>query len=80
MSTGQTAEQLTASLASCRAAYQRLVSGATVVKATDSNGEQIEYSAASRMALYNYIVTLEAELAALQGTPWTGNRPLRFVF
>lgn len=48
-----------------RAKYHALLTGASPRVVVDQNGERVEYAAANRSSLYNYIKELELAL----GTP-----------
>ena len=52
-------------LADARAKYHALVTGMAPRVVVDQNGERLEFAAANRGSLYNYIQMLEAAL----GTP-----------
>lgn len=51
-------------LAAANDAYHKLVTGTAAAVVVDQNGERIEYTSANRQALYAYIQTLRAQVAA----------------
>jgi hypothetical protein len=59
-------------------AYHALLTGRSLRVFVDQNGERVEYTAAKRGDLYNYIQQLKTALlgTAAANTP----RPLRFLF
>ena len=64
-----------------RAKYHALVTGTSARVVVDQNGERVEFTAAKRQDLYNYITELEAALSA--GTAPIDNsryHPATFVF
>lgn len=60
-------ETLQQYLTDARAAYHRLMTGASVVTVKDQNGEMVTYQTASVTRLSAYIAWLEAEIALLTG-------------
>lgn len=66
-------------LVAAEAAYHKLVIGTAARVVVDQNGERVEFTAASRAALYNYILTLRTEIAGGNSVP-LARQPLRFVF
>jgi hypothetical protein len=70
---------LTLNLADARSAYHSLMTGTATRVIVDQNGERVEFQAANRGNLANYIVALEAQLAV---TPAASRvlGPARFIF
>lgn len=67
-------------LAEAEKAYHQLMLGQSVRVFVDQNGERIEYTAANKQALINYIESLRSVIASgACGSP-KQNRPLRFTF
>ena len=73
----QTQEELLVVLTEARAAYHSLVTGKMPRVIVDQNGERVEFTAANKTALYNYIKELESMVEPATGTPLG---PARFVF
>jgi len=68
-------------LAEAQAAYHTLQVGGAARVIVDQNGERVEFMASSKGNLYNYIMSLKAQLG--QFSPACGGVPLRpagFVF
>lgn len=61
-----------------RKAYHDLVTGRMARVFVDQNGERVEFVAANRTALYNYILELEAQLPGGSALPTNG--PAGFLF
>lgn len=55
---GLTCEELQDMLAEARAAYSKLVLGGAIRVVVDQNGERVEFTAANRQSLNQYIQTL----------------------
>lgn len=51
-----------------RKQYHALVTGTSPRVVVDQNGERVEFTAANRQALYNYIAELEQKLGTPCGT------------
>lgn len=72
---------LTAQLAQAEAAYHTLQIGGAARVVVDQNGERVEFMSSNKGNLYNYIISLKAQLgmfsAACGGTPL---RPAGFLF
>jgi hypothetical protein len=51
-----------------RKAYHALLTGTSPRVVVDSSGERLEFTAANRQALYNYIAELEQQLGTPCGT------------
>lgn len=62
-------QQLVVQITEARAAYHQLVTGNKPRVFVDQNGERVEFMAANRSSLYQYIQSLEAKLAAATATP-----------
>lgn len=52
-------------LDAARDAYKKLMLGLTAKVVVDQNGERVEFTAANKQGLYNYIVALDAYLNPL---------------
>lgn len=66
-----------------RAKYHALVTGTAARVVVDQNGERVEFAAANRNSLYNYIQQLEGQLATTCGaasTPNAAYSPATFTF
>lgn len=64
-----------------RAAYHALNTGTMARVVVDQNGERVEFVAANRAGLYNYIQELERKVCAVSAVPCAPNNgPARFVF
>lgn len=67
-------------LAEAEKAYHQLMLGQSVRVFVDQNGERVEYTAANRDALLNYINALRSQITSGScGAPKV-NKPLRFTF
>lgn len=62
-----------------RAAHHALITGKSPRVVVDGNGERVEFTAARRGDLYNYIQDLERQLGASTGAPLTRG-PAGFLF
>lgn len=63
-----------------RQAYHALMTGTSARVVLDQNGERVEFTAANRQSLYNYIMELERQLTpVVAGTP-PSNGPATFFF
>jgi DNA polymerase III delta prime subunit len=72
-----------ASLDEARKAYHALMLGTSPRVVVDQNNERVEFTAANKSSLYNYILQLEAALGTTCGsTPTypTNVAPAGFVF
>lgn len=67
-------------LAEARTAYHALVTGTSARVLLDQNGERVEFTAANRQALYNYIMELERQLNPLPTGAQPSNAPATFIF
>lgn len=65
-------------LAEAKQAYHEIMTGQTVSRFVDQNGESISYSKMNIKGLEAYIAKLEAELASPGVAPYRG--PLRFTY
>lgn len=66
-----------------RKAYHALMTGTSPRVVVDQNGERVEFTAANRQSLYNYIAELEQKLGTPCGTkpnPATQYGPASFIF
>lgn len=72
----QTVEQL---LTEARNAYHLLLTGRSARVVVDQNGERVEFTAANRASLYNYIRELEAKLPSATPIPQS-YAPAHFTF
>lgn len=65
-----------------RKAYHALMTGTSPRVVVDQNGERVEFTAANKNALYNYISQLEAQLGRGCGpaAPMAQYHPAGFVF
>jgi hypothetical protein len=70
---------LTLQLADARSAYHSLMTGQQARVIVDQNGERVEFMAANRGNLYNYILSLEAQLAVVPAASRVLG-PARFIF
>lgn len=61
-----------------RQAYHEIMTGQSVSRVIDQNGESVSFSKVNASALLSYIKQLEAELASPEGPFYRG--PLRFTF
>jgi membrane protease subunit (stomatin/prohibitin family) len=68
-----------AQLDEARAAYHSLQTGTMARVFVDQNGERVEFVAAKKTDLYNYIQQLESELGVSTPTRCPA-RPMRFLF
>lgn len=55
---------LQAMLAEAEKAYHEMMLGGSVRVVVDQNGERVEYTAANKQFLFNWILTLKARLAS----------------
>lgn len=70
-------------LTEARKAYHSLQIGTSPRVVVDANGEKVEFTAANKNALYNYITQLEGQLGVPCGTvagAQTQYRPAEFLF
>lgn len=67
-----------AKLAEAENAYHQLMTGQSVRVFVDQNGERVEYSAANKQSLINYIAQLRSSIINGCDTTATTNKPLRF--
>lgn len=65
-------------LAEARAAYHNLVTGQAARVVVDANGERVEFTAAKRQDLYQYIQSLEKMLSP--SAPCRTSGPAGFLF
>lgn len=74
--------QLLQRLADAKLAYHRLNTGTMARVVLDQNGEKVEFVAANRTNLYNYIQELESQVRACSGNglPLPNNGPASFYF
>lgn len=64
-----------------RKAYHALMTGTSARVLVDQNGERVEFTAANKTALYNYISQLETLLAGTSGAiDVSAYHPATFVF
>lgn len=63
-----------------RAAYHDLNTGRMARVVVDQNGERVEFAAANKTALYNYIRQLETELGLSSGGVPANVGPAGFIF
>jgi hypothetical protein len=79
--TPEARELLTTQLAQAEAAYHTLQMGQAARVVVDQNGERVEFMSSNKGNLYNYIISLKAQLgmfsAACGGVPI---RPAGFLF
>ncbi len=66
-------------LTQANAAYHKLLTGTSARVVVDQNGERVEFTAANRAALYNYIMELQAQIDGGLTAP-TPRAPVRFFF
>lgn len=64
------------------AAYHALTTGASIRSVTDENGEKLEFNAANRLGLLNYIRSLQPFCSDYQATSLVAvmTVPVRFLF
>lgn len=67
-------------LAQAEQAEHDLLTGGSVRKWVDQNGESVEYSMVNIKGLQAYIARLRSEIAGLEGPVATYRGPLRFSF
>lgn len=69
-------------LLDARAKYHALVTGTATRVVVDSDGSRVEFTAANKQALYNYISDLTAQLAegATVNTTMAQYHPATFTF
>lgn len=68
-------------LQEARDAYHALNTGKMARVVVDQNGERVEFTAANRTGLYNYIKQLEREVPSCSGVPpRLNNGPAGFIF
>lgn len=67
-------------LAEAKAAYHELMTGNKPVEVRDSTGESVRYTPANASRLRNYILELEAEIAAEAAGTNHRRRPIRMQF
>lgn len=67
-------------LAEARTAYHALMTGTSARVVVDQNGERVEFTAANKQNLYNYIVDLERQLAPAVPNPMAAHYPATFLF
>lgn len=68
-------------LQEARDAYHNLVMGRAPRVVVDQNGERVEFTAANRQSLYNYILELEKQLApTAQVDELAKYHPATFIF
>lgn len=74
--------ELKQQLKEAKAAYHQLMMGGSVRVVVDQNGERVEYTAANKQSLFNYIKILEAQICS--PNPCSGgatrNGPAGFLF
>lgn len=73
---------LTQKLEDARAAYHKLMTGTSARVIVDgADGSRLEFTAANKQSLYNYIKELESQLGIATGSnSYLTNGPARFVF
>ena len=70
-------------LQEARSAYHSLMLGTSPRVVVDQNGERVQYTAANKTALYNYIQQMESQLGVGCGgvpTPSAVYPPATFIF
>jgi membrane protease subunit (stomatin/prohibitin family) len=67
-------------LAEAKAQYHALVTGTLARVIVDKNGERVEFTAANRQGLQNYIAELSKELGLLTPSVMPSNGPINFLF
>lgn len=75
--------QLLLNLAEARTAYHNLNTGRMARVVVDMSGERVEFVAANRTGLYNYIQELESQVRACSDSPLSvrpTNGPAGFIF
>lgn len=70
---------LTTRLDDARAQFHQLVTGTAARVIVDQNGERVEFTAANKGVLSNYIMSLEAQLAVVPAASRVLG-PARFIF
>ena len=71
---------LTKRLADAEDAYHNLNVGRSARVVVDQNGERVEFTAANRAGLYNYIMQLKSQLPAENGGGFCPGGPATFIF
>lgn len=61
-------------------AFHQLMLGQIVRVFVDQNGERVEYTAANKQALQNYINSLRSQMSSGACSAARQNRPLRFTY
>lgn len=75
--------QLQQNLADAKTAYHNLTTGKLPRVVVDQNGERVEFVAANRASLYNYVSELQAKVDAcssVAGGFYPTNGPAQFLF
>lgn len=68
-------------LVEAREQYHKLVMGIAPRVVVDQNGERVEFTAANRQSLYNYIAELERQLGVLPEVNLQAQyHPATFIF
>lgn len=68
-----------AQLKEAQAAYHNLMLGTSARVIVDQNGERVEFSAANKVNLYNYILQLQGILGICVPTMMLPGRPATFI-
>lgn len=61
-------------------AYHDLVTGGSARVIVDQNGERVEFTAARKTDLYNYIASLQLSLGIVSPMAMLPGRPAGFIF
>lgn len=61
-------------------AYHQLVTGQSARVVVDQNGERVEFTAARKNDLYNYIASLQSALGIPSPIAMLPGRPATFIF
>jgi hypothetical protein len=68
-------------LSEARLAYHALMTGTSARVVVDQNGERVEFTAANKQNLYNYILELEGQLSGpTVANPMAQHYPATFLF
>jgi hypothetical protein len=70
----------TTRLTEAQTAYNALVTGQSARVVVDQNGERVEFTAARKTDLYNYIAQLQAGLGICSPIAMMPSRPATFIF
>lgn len=61
-------------------AYHQLMTGSSARVVVDQNGQRVEFTAARKTDLYNYIMSLQSALGVCAAVPMMPRGPATFIF